>query len=117
MKLTSEAVTAIRWMRHYARLADRSRDKAFAARDATRDRVTKEILNGRRNVLDGNSQVVIEKLGLEDLDFKANVGDNRWYIDQATMWAAIAQVELKICEECDEQTIARLRNVGSPRAQ
>jgi hypothetical protein len=117
MKLTSEAVTAIRWMRHYARLADQSRDKAYAARDATRERVTREILNGRRNVLDSNSQVVIDKLGLEDLQFKANVADNRWYIDQATMWAAIADVELKICQECDEQTIARLRDTRPSRAR
>lgn len=83
-------------MRECAKAADRARDVAFAARDSARDRAKREILNGRRNVLDGNSRVVIEKLGMEDLDFKANVSDNQWYIQQAIMWATVANVELEL---------------------
>lgn len=83
-------------MRECAKAADRARDAAFAARDSARDRAKWEILNGRRNVLDGNSKVVIEKLGMEDLDFKANVSDNQWYIQQAIMWATVANVELEL---------------------
>lgn len=115
--MTPEAVYAIRQMRRCAKQADKSRDLAFAARDRAQETALDEISRGKRKITLGTAQSVAEQMGYQDLDFKANVSDNQWYIQQAIMWASVAEVELDIARECDESTLTRLRDVNPPRTQ
>ena len=112
--VTPEALHAVQRMRECATSADRARDKAFAIRDATKDKVIRQVMHGTRHVLDGDSKTVAEKVAQEDPGFRANVSDNQWYIQQTIMWASVAEVELKI-GELDEQTLTSLRQVNPSR--
>lgn len=122
MEMSEWSQKAVYLMRRYQNLAEKYREAATREYQAAKEGLTRAYQRTNRESL-GNLDRAIQKRALEDPTRQVLIGDEQFYRALASMYAAIAQVELTLDEARERESYRKaeqshnLRNVDPSRTE
>lgn len=107
---------AVARMRECARKAEYAKQSAVKRGQVVRAKVEREVFLGQRTILDNDLSTTQDALSASDPLYRSHASDNGWYIQQAIMWATVANTELEL-EKREQQKAESLRDVNAARTK
>lgn len=116
MHLPLEATQALRWMRYFQRMEERTRIEVTERRQEITEAFKRAYIKTNRQTHGALNQTVAQRANQDEVS-KTMVGNEQFYRELTQMYASVVIAELAYAEAREREQSNRVRDVGAPRAE